>query len=406
MVSPYRSTSKRMKPMKYSFRLSAALIAFAVLLSARLLFGEETAADRIARLNAERIDWLEDVSFHTDYTFSRISVHSEEEAKTKEIGDGDVMASGFVFKSKDKCRLQILYRNRNASSMDKDAGSANAAEMIANNDYILTYTPQNGGGRSPSGSLNRVSDKALTGLTHSLMAIDAPVSLFIPPINALPYETPSDSDYDYAETGDGHARLTFTGSNSDNGTRYVKEVVLRIDTDPITVEESIVRTYKGEDGELLAVAAIKGYEWKNCGNFFIPERVRSYTALYDLHQRKIGLWLVSEWKSSGIEMLNSMHRDFILRLDPDVRLEGMNPSQNRGVIDIDEITGDDLCSEKEGAVPVPSESSDKPAPPKYLLAALTFLVLLAAALVVWGGVRFRRKRRERSAPPADEGADR
>lgn len=392
--------------MKYLFRLSTAPIALAALLfSARFLFGEETNAERLARLNAERIEWLEDVSYKADYTYSRAVARSEEEARTVAIGEDDVAATGFIFKSKDKCRLQILYRPKSADPL-AGPDPSRAAEMIANNDFIVTYIPDQGSRRTPSGSLDRVADKALAGLTHSLMTIDAPVSLFIPPIDALPYGTPPDPDYEYVETGDGRARLTLTGTNSGSGAKYVKEVVLRIDTRPATVEETSVRTYRGEDAKLLTAFVIKGDGWKECSGFFVPTRVRSFTGLYDPFRGEIGRWLVSEWKSSGLGILAPAQTNFILKLDPGVDLDGMNRRSNQDVIDIDAITDEDLVPVEETPPVVRAKGETGFAPPNPCRVRPAALVLLGAALAVWGAVRFCRKRRARSVTAAGEGAGR
>ena len=136
--------------MYKSFRLPAASAVLAALLSVCGLFAEETGAERIARLNAERLDWLEDVAFYANYTFSRAAFPSEEEARTKELGAEDVVASGFLCKAKGKCRVQILYRNGTAHSSDRD-GTGRVVDILASDDYVVTYTPQQGSRRVPGG---------------------------------------------------------------------------------------------------------------------------------------------------------------------------------------------------------------------------------------------------------------
>ena len=388
--------------MYKSFRLPAASAVLAALLSVCGLFAEETGAERIARLNAERFDWLEDVAFYANYTFSRAAFPSEEEARTKELGAEDVVASGFLCKAKGKCRVQILYRNGTAHSAEQ-GGASRTVDILASDDYVVTYTPQQGSRRVPSGSLNRVYDKALTTMTHALAAIDAPVSIFFSPVDALPYETPADPDYRADETEDGRLRLTLTGTNADGETKYVKEVVLRADTRPITVEESIVRTYKGEDAKLLTVSAVKGYDWEKHGAFFIPARVRSYTGLYDPSAGEIDRWLVSEWKSPGLSDIRSIHEAFVLKLDPDVKLEGLNVSPDQNVIDLDKITDADLDSDAKPGIPVLAPKKNESETSAFKFAPLAAAIAAIAALIVWGGARLRRKGRKHASPADAEG---
>ena len=391
--------------MKNFFRLPAASIVLTVLLSACGLFGEETDAERIARLNAERIDWLENVSFHASYTFTRAGVSTEEEARTKEFAPEDAAVGGFIYKSEDKCRLHIFYRAGMYEAAEEN-GSGRTVEMIANSDYIVTYTPGQGGRRLPSGSLNRVSDKALTGLTLSLRAIDAPPTLFIPPIDGLPYGTLADPGYESVKTEDGRVRLTFTGTNANGKTKYVKEIVLRDGPPLLAVEESIVRTYKTEDEKLISVSAIRGYDWKDCAGFSIPARVRSYTGVYNPLVRDIDRWVVSEWKSSGIQKLDSLRENFILKLDPDVKLDGLNLSPDQDSIDIDKIKGFNLDSEEEQSDRVHASGGVEAETSAFESAQHTILAVLVTVLFVWGGALFFRKRRHGDQPDGEEGAGR
>ena len=64
--------------MKHLFRLLIAPVALAALFSAgRFAFADETAAERLARLNAERIVWLDGVTYYAKYTFSRGTASSQ-----------------------------------------------------------------------------------------------------------------------------------------------------------------------------------------------------------------------------------------------------------------------------------------------------------------------------------------
>lgn len=386
--------------MKHLFRLLIAPVALAALFSAgRFAFADETAAERLARLNAERIVWLDGVTYYAKYTFSRGTASSQSAGMEMNFQESDVAASGFFCKSDDKCRLQILYRTRKNSPLSDSASDAGrAAEMLANDNYAVTYVPPSAGGRSSGGTLSRVSDKSLCGITQSLQAIKSPMALFVPPIDSLPDATFADSDYEYEETGDGHARLTFYGTNPKYGSRYIKEVLLQVDAVPATIEMTDTSIYSEEGGELLTRHVLQGFDWTECGGFRIPSRVRMVTGLFDPDKKSIRSWIVSEWKSSGINNVTPVQKDLLFRLEPGVELEGLNRPAGSGAIDIDAIADEDLVS--EGTEPETPTAVQEEAPRNRNRAWAAAAVLLLAG---GGGLVYRILRRKRAkAPKAPE----
>ena len=386
--------------MKHLLRLLITPFALAALFPAgRFAPADETAAERLARLNDERIVWLDGVTFYAKYTFSRGSAASQSAGMEMNFQEGDVAASGFFCKSDDKCRLQILYRTRKDSPLSESTSDAgHAAEMLANDNYAVTYIPPHGGGPSSGGTLSRVSDKSLCGLTQSLQAIKSPMALFVPPIDSLPDATFADSDYEYDETEDGYARLTFYGTNPRYDSKYVKEVLLRVDTVPATVEMTDTSTYSEKDGRLLTRSVLRGFDWKECSGFRVPSRVRMVTGLFSPDEKSIHSWIVSEWKSSGLADVTPVQKDFLFKIEPGIELDGLNRPAGSGAIDIDAIAEEDLVSgEAEPAPPAVQEET----PRKRICAWAAVPVLLLAGLGGW--MYYRTRRRRAKAPDAPEG---
>ena len=341
----------------------------------------------LADLETARQTWLETSSFYGHYTYKRTVFFSEEDAESKEIDDKRIVSEGVICKKQDKCRLQVLYKKPPRES-SPGVYEDRSSDSIVNRDYRILFNPSQGKSVSSGGYLTRVENENLGASILELSAQKTPFALFLDPINSFPGNMAIDSEPSYSDLGEGRAKISFSAADS-IGNKSTKDVVIRIST-RVPVIESIIMHFSNRDK--TTTSSLVALEWRESCGLEIPTRLRSvYGPQRPVNMDK-DIWIVSEWESDDLTSREPEDGDFVLKLNKGEKLAGMRTVPKDGLVDLDQITDDDLFESGELDYSSYGSDTDSDRDQNLPLWVRLFLSLVGAVLILLFFVTRKRNR--------------
>ncbi len=311
---------------KFCFVFFAILSITSNLFSDELPSSANSVVDErlLADLEVARQTWLDTVSLYGHYTFRKAYFSSEEEAESSEIDDNQVVAKGILCKKRDKCRLQVSYENDRSS------------DSIINRDYRILYHPTQGKSFASDGYLTKVENDDISASILELNYFKTPFALFLEPDDFR--NVTIDSKPLYSDLGEGRVKILFSGKDQ-AGYQSTKEVIFRTNSKVPVIESIVMRFYLNNKTLTSKITAL---DWKEFNGLEIPTRIRSMVGPLRPANIDSDVWSTSEWKSEDLNIREPEDSDFILRLNKNEKLAGMRFIPQNGLVDLDQITDDDL----------------------------------------------------------------
>ncbi len=362
----------------------AVFFCFAVsfCLTPRSLFSEEGEKETLLKkLIDAREEWMENASFYGHCTARSAEFASEEEALTAELPAGADRESGFLAK------LNRRYRWQSLSGSEEDPKNAVFIDSVSNDRFRLNIDrrPKSERFKVPySGILYKLSfdpkDGANAAVNAAVADSDyAPWVFFAPDIYRFVENAADGSDFEYAPLEDGRVRLTFSEERSDD-VRLSTSLTVRTDSDRPVVEQ-IVRAV--DNPMMTVIIVIKALEWKECGGFSVPVRIRRASFFGPAPDSKESAWNAVEWVSDDLGVRPPRESDFAVTVKfGDFILHLKKPWWKR-TVRIDALADKNYDPEIPDFVTDPEKSP----PPKYGVCfrwacAAAGLALVALALIL------------------------
>ncbi|MDD3590724.1 MAG: LPXTG cell wall anchor domain-containing protein, partial [Thermoguttaceae bacterium] len=130
-------------------------------------------------------------------------------------------------------------------------------------------------------------------------------------------------------------------------------------------------------------------EWKDSGGVSVPSVIRSVDGPARIGGEPQDYWFVSEWKSEDIGDRLPSDEDFAIKLDPEVRLQGMKTVPPDYIYDINQITDDDYSPPYRDSI-----TDDGDVDARAWISGIGFGIL-GLALIVAAAVVLRRRKKKR-----------
>ena len=362
----------------------AVFFCFAVsfCLTPRSLFSGE--GEKEALLNSLRRmqeDWIENASFCGHFTARSGDFTSEEEAMTAELPADAHSQSGFLAK--------LGHRYRCLSESGEDPENAVCIDSVSNDRFWLRIErrPESERFRVPYSSvLRKFSGDWESGLAAAAAVSDYAPWAFFDSVSQFTGNAAEDADIEYAPLEDGRVLLTFSREIRE-GVTESRALTVRTGPDRPTVEE-FVRTVENPGMTIKIVT--KALEWKDCGGFPAPARIRRTVHTASPAQAE-SVWNVVEWVSDDLGERPPRKSDFAVKVKFGEFVLHLKKPWWRRTVRIDALTDRNYDPEVPDFVTDP----EKFPPPKHGLyfrwaCAAAGLALIALSLVM--KYRARKKR--------------
>ena len=355
----------------------AVFFCFAVsfCLTPRSLFSEEGEKETLLEsLRQAREDWIENASFYGHFTAGSWDFSSEEEAMTAELpadADGE---SGFLAK------LGHRYRWRSLSESENDPENAVFIDSVSNDRFglVIDRRLESERFRVPYfGFLRKVPGGRESGLAAAAPLSDYAPWAFFDSVSQFTGNAAEDADIEYAPLEDGRVLLTFSREIRE-GVTESRALTVRTGPDRPLVEE-FVRTVENPGMTIKIVT--KALEWKDCGGFPVPARIRRTVHTASPAQAE-SVWNVVEWVSDDLGERPPRKSDFAVKVKFGEFVLHLKKPWWRRTVHIDALTDRNYDPEIPDFVTDP----EKFPPPKHGLyfrwaCAAAGLALIALALV-------------------------
>ena len=195
---------------------------------------------------------------------------------------------------------------------------------------------------------------------------------------------------------DGHVVLTFKGEGPEprrydrrNHIAFTKEAFVDTSEEYPRIVQTIVSGFQRDEPTPFWTKRVTVKEWKDSGGVSVPSVIRSVDGPARIGGEPQDYWFVSEWKSEDIGDRLPSDEDFAIKLDPEVRLQGMKTVPPDYIYDINQITDDDYSPPYRDSI-----TDDGDVDARAWVSGIGFGIL-GLALIVAASVVLRRRKKNR-----------